>query len=105
MTMESKRILSFTVTGQHIEKHSGFSDLVRGTKGYLQAVFKCDSDWDGCKKAAVFYAGENSYPVPVVNGKCDVPDEVAEKIFWKVKLIGEKTGFRILTNAIGVMQK
>ena len=105
MMMENKRILSFTVTGQHIEKFSGFSGLVRGTKGYLQATFECSEEWKGCKKAAVFCADGEEYPVPIVDGKCDVPDEVAEKSNWKVKIIGKSETFKILTDEAEVTQK
>ena len=105
MKMENKRILSFRVVGQRIEKYSGFSGLVKGTKGYLQAAFDCSEEWKRCKKAAVFCVGEKDYPVPLVDGKCDIPDEVTEKANWRVKLIGKCEAYQILTDEVEVAQK
>lgn len=105
MTMESKRILAFKVSRQKIEKNGDFSGLVKGTRGYLQVALSYTNEWNGCKKAAVFYAGEKEYCVPVINDRCAVPDEVADKTFWELKLVGEKAGFRITTNTVGVTQK
>ena len=105
MTMENKRILAFKINRQRIEKNGDFSGLVKGTRGYLQASFSYTTEWNGCKKAAVFLVDEKEYPVPVIQDKCDVPDEVAEKTFWELKLVGEKDEFRITTNTVGVAQK
>ena len=106
--MESKKTLCFEVTGQKLAKKSGFSGLVKGTKGYLQAEFKCSDEWKGCKKAAVF--GVTQYPgleiaAPVIGGKCDIPDEVAEKAVFTVRLIGVKEGYRIVSDTVEVVQK
>ena len=105
MTMENKRILTFKVSGQKIEKNGDFTHLVKGTRRYLQAAFSCTPEWSNCKKAAVFFASGKEYPVPVAGDKCDVPDAVAEKSIWELKLVGEKDGFRIITDTVGVVQK
>lgn len=105
MMTESKRTLMFKISGQKIEKNGDFSHLVKGTRGYLQVSFSCTHEWNSCKKAAVFLTGEKEYPVPVVGDKCDVPDEVAEKSIWELKLVGERDGFRIITDTVGVTQK
>lgn len=102
--MANKRILNFKVSGQKIEKNGNFSHLAKGTRGYLRAAFDCSAEWDRCMKAAVFFAGENEYPVPIVNCECDVPDEAAAQDIWGVKLVGEKDGFRITTNKVEVVQ-
>ena len=70
------RILPFKVTGQNLSKDGDFSGIVAGTKGYLHTEYNFDSEWDGCKKAAVFSRYDKEYPVPIVNGKCAVPDEI-----------------------------
>lgn len=49
------RILQFKVTGQNLSKDGDFSGIVAGTKGYLHTEYNFDSEWDGCKKAAVFF--------------------------------------------------
>lgn len=105
MMMENKRTLVFKINRQKIEKDGDFSGLVKGTRGYLQAAFSYTNEWNGCKKAAVFLVDENEYPVPIIQDKCDVPDEVTKKSFWELKLVGEKDGFRITTNTVGVTQK
>ena len=48
------RILQFKVAGQNLSKDGDFSGIVAGTKGYLYTEYNFDSEWDGCKKAAVF---------------------------------------------------
>lgn len=48
------RILQFKVAGQNLSKDGDFSGIVAGTKGYLYTEYNFDSEWDGCRKAAVF---------------------------------------------------
>ena len=98
------RILQFKVTGQNLSKDGDFSGIVAGTKGYLYTEYNFDSEWDGCKKAAVFLRCDKEYPVPIMNGKCKVPDEITEYKRWKVYLVGEKAGYRITTNEVEVYQ-
>lgn len=98
------RILQFKVTGQNLSKDGDFSSIVAGTRGYLQTAYNFDGEWDGCKKAAVFCRYEKEYPVPIMNGKCKVPDEITEYKRWKVYLVGEKAGYRITTNEVEVYQ-
>lgn len=43
-------------------------------------------------------------PVPIVNGKCAVPDEITGYKCWKVYLVGGKAGYRITTNEVEVYQ-
>lgn len=98
------RTLQFKVAGQKLSKDGDFSGLVAGTKGYLQTAYNFDREWDGCKKAAVFLRYDKEYPVPIINGQCDVPDEITEHKRWKVYLIGERNGYRITTNEVEVRQ-
>lgn len=98
------RILQFKVAGQNLSKDGDFSGIVAGTKGYLYTEYNFDSEWDGCKKAAVFSRCDKEYPVPIVNGKCAVADEITEYKRWKVYLVGVKDGYRITTNEVEVRQ-
>lgn len=98
------RILQFKVTGQNLSKDGDFSGIVAGTKGYLYTAYNFDSEWDGCKKAAVFLRCDKEYPVQIVNGKCAVPDEITEYKRWKVYLVGVKDGYKITTNEVEVRQ-
>ena len=98
------RTLQFKVAGQSLSKNGDFSSIVAGTKGYLYTEYNFDSEWDGCKKAAVFSRYNKEYPVPIMNGKCRVPDEITEYKRWKVYLVGERKGYRITTNEVEVIQ-
>ena len=70
------RILQFTVSGQSLKKEGDFSGIVAGTNGYLQTSYNFDNDWKDCKKAAIFSRYDKDYPVPIINGRCEVPEEV-----------------------------
>lgn len=98
------RILQFKVNSQSLSKDGDFSGIVAGTKGYLYTAYNFDSEWDGCKKAAVFSRCDKEYPVPIVNARCAVPDEITEYKRWKVYLVGVKDGYRITTNEVEVRQ-
>lgn len=98
------RTLQFKVAGQELSKDGDFSGLVAGTRGYLQTAYNFDSEWDGCRKAAVFVRYGKEYPVPIVNNRCEVPEEVTEHERWKVYLVGVKDGYRITTNEVEVRQ-
>lgn len=103
--IENKRTLTFKVAAQKIEKVGDFSNLVKGTKGYLEIEIDCSKEWSGCRKAAVFCVGDQEYPVPIIGNKCNVPDAVTEKSIWELKLVGERDGYRIVTGKAGVIQK
>lgn len=98
------RILQFRINGQKLSKDGDFSGLIAGTKGYLYTEYNFDGEWGGCKKAAVFSRYDKEYPVPIVNGKYAVPDEITGYKRWKVYLVGEKKGYRITTNEVEVRQ-
>ena len=98
------RTLQFSVSGQKLSTAGDHSGLIAGTRGYLQTAYNFDSEWDGCRKAAVFSRYDKEYPVPIVNGKCVVPDEITGYNRWKVYLVEEKAGYRITTNEVEVYQ-
>ena len=98
------RILQFRINGQKLSKDGDFSGLIAGTKGYLYTAYNFDGEWDGCRKAAVFSRYDKEYPVPIINSRCAVPDEIAGYKRWKVYLVGERKGYRITTNEMEVYQ-
>lgn len=98
------RILQFRINRQKLSKDGDFSNLVAGTKGYLKAAFNFDEDWDGRRKAAVFLKYSEAYPVPIINGNCEIPEEISGQKNWKIYLIGERDGYRIVTNIEEVHQ-
>ncbi len=99
------RVLNFKVSGQCLSKSGDFSGIVAGTKGYLRLSFEFDPEWAGCKKAVIFSWYDREQALPVINGGCPVPDEIAQHTRWKVRLIGEKEGYRITTNEVEVRQE
>lgn len=100
------RELKFIVSGQTIQKDPAcdFTGIARGTKGYLSARFEFDSEWNGCRKAAVFKKYNHDYPVPLINGTCKIPEESAAWDSFFVSVVGEKDGYRITTNRVEVEQ-
>lgn len=100
------RTLRFLVDGQSINKDQScdFSHIVSGTKGYLCASFSFSSDWDGCRKAAIFSCLGRDHPVPIINNKCQIPESALLYKYFRVKVVGEKDGYRITTNSEEVKQ-
>lgn len=91
------RTLPFMVNGQKLTKNGDFSHIVRGTKGYLECLFKFEgADWMKYKGIAVFESNDNEYAVPIKNdGTCTVPDEVTDESYFKVKVVGVRKNSKI----------
>lgn len=100
------RILKFIVTGQVIrpDPSCDFSNIAKGTKGYLKALFDFDSDWNGCRKAAVFEKLQTKFPAPIINNECMIPEDALTWRTFKVSVVGEREGYRITTNNVEVEQ-
>lgn len=105
--MGVKRRLAFVVDGQTLRKDPScnFDGIVSGTHGYLYATFDFSREWDGCKVAASFFHNGEEHAEPVINGHCNVPDEVLDGRLFKVKLIGVRKGYRITTTTCSVKQE
>ena len=100
------RTLKFIVDGQKIAQDPMFDSkgLIPGTKGYLEASFQFSDEWKGCKKAAVFGSLGQEYAVPLVNGKCEIPEKALTWRVFSVKVAGIRDGYRITTNKVEVLQ-
>lgn len=95
------RTLQFRVSGQKLEAIDIPTDLVKGTRNYLQCAFSFEgSDWNGCKVVAEF----GGYAAPVINQMCMVPDEAAARQYFKLQLIGVRNTYLITTNEVVVKQ-
>lgn len=94
------RKLIFIIQGQLIKPDPScdFTGIVPGTEGYLQAEFKLDNAWDGCKIAASFWRGTDEFAVPLVDGICTIPTNVLTAQYVGVSLTGISTNYRIVTN-------
>lgn len=100
------RNLQFTVNGQRLSKDGDFSNIVKGTKGYLKCIFNFEgNDWIGYKVVAVFWNSKIEYAVPVLSNSCMVPDEVTDYSNFKMKLIGARDNCRITTNKVLISQE
>ena len=100
------RTLNFIIEAQtiHPDPACDFSGIVRGTKGYLQAEFSFSAEWNGCRRAAVFTKLCKDYPVPIVNNKCEIPEEALTWNTFTVAVVGARDGYRITTNKTEVRQ-
>lgn len=101
------RILKFNVCKQNIirDPNCNFDNIVAGTKGYLQAEFTFSGEWTGCRMAAVFSCLGKDYAQPIINNRCEIPEEALTWDRFGVRVVGEKEGYRITTNEIKIRQE
>lgn len=102
------RTLRFDVRGQKLSRapDCDFSGLVRGTNGYLKALFVTDGEWNNCKKAAAFYTVDGKeFAAPVVGGECEIPAEALIGEVFSVRLIGLRVDYKITTNKLFIEQE
>lgn len=101
------RSLIFFAMGQNLQKEPtcDFTGLVRGSKGYLQACFSFDAEWNGCGKVAVFTRLGKKYAVKLSADTCMIPEEALSYSRLHVHVIGVRDGFRIQTNDIEIEQE
>lgn len=89
------------VEGQRLSCSRKPGPLIAGSKGLLRMRFSFDSAWEGYRACAVF-GGE---AVPVIDGKCMVPDSATDGKYIEVSLVGERDDSRISTGTAKVRQK
>lgn len=101
------RTLRFIVNEQNLKKDSScdFTNIISGTRGYLEAEFVFNESWNMFGKVAVFGALLQEYPVIIKNGKCEIPSEVLDGEKFSVYVVGSKNGKRITTNSVTITQK
>lgn len=99
------RTLNFTVEGDHLTKTGDFSHIVRGSHGWLECSFSFSDDWRHMRIAAVFTADRRDYAAPVVRGVCQIPDQVAQQPYFKMKLVGRVDGTERNTNRVLIEQE
>ena len=102
------RELVFRADGQRLKKQADcdFSGLVAGSEGYLKAKFIFSSEWEGCKKAASFWLGEQEHAVLLEDDdSCFVHPAVLTSELFKVSVIGVKPGYKITTTRTKVRQE
>lgn len=80
----------YRVSEQSLKELSKPSPLVAGTRGMLRLRFDFSSDWAGWKAGVAFRTEAGDTTVPIVNGKCNVPDEIAAETMIKFAVVGRK---------------
>lgn len=102
-----KRTLEFIVDGQRLRKDpsSNFSGIVSGSKGYLECHFSFSGEWKSLRKAVQFKTGDSVVYKPVVDDKCQVPNEVTGDTRIHVSLIGKGASVYLTTNEAVILQK
>lgn len=103
------RTLKFDVFGQIIEKNPicDFSNIVPGTKGYLQAEFSFSEEWNDTVRVAEFISGNKECePKILENGTtCIIPEDALAGREFKIRVIGKRNNdYIIMTNRIMVRQ-
>lgn len=104
------RTLKFIVEGLIIKQdpNCDFSNLVPGTKGYLQAEFSFSDEWKRCNKVVAFLSSDNTREFPpqiLEDGKtCMIPAEATARKTFAIKIIGGKSDLKLITNKVIVTQ-
>ena len=99
------RVLNFKVDQQIIKKDGDFSNIVKGSSGYLTAQFLFSPDWSGLKVCASFFTNGQEYAVPIVKNHSVIPDQVTTEDYFRVQVCGIKNGQIIKTNKVLVRQE
>ena len=99
------RVLDFKVNKQTISKHGDFSGLIAGTRGYLRARFAFSSEWANSKRVAVFSCADGEFPVLLKGNMCDVPDEAAACLSFKVRVVGRHDNDTMTSSRVTVIQR
>lgn len=105
-----QRILEFKVSRQRLikDENCDFTNIVRGSVGYLRAKFQLLSDeWGHCNmKIARFWLDDQEYSAILDdNNSCEIPPEVLTDSKFKVSVLGVGHKYRIETNKTTVKQE
>lgn len=100
------RTLRFLIEGQKLKKDTecDFKGLIPGTRGYLEVAVSCSDEWNDCRKAVVFKSKRTECAMPLLGGKCQIPEEILKGNIFTLRVVGERKGYRITTNQVGVTQ-
>lgn len=104
------RTLKFIVDEQIIRQdpNCDFSNLVPGSKGYLQAYFSFSPEWNDFVKVASFYSTMDREFEPQIlkdGCTCTIPAEALEREKFKIGVVGKNNrGMRMTTNTVEVYQ-
>ena len=84
------RELNFTIDKQKLSKSGDFSNIIRGSKGYLKCRFNFEgTDWLNHKLIAVFESNGEEFARKLnIDKTCIVPDEVTDGSYFKVRVVG-----------------
>lgn len=101
------RQLFFEVDGQTLRKNGDFSNIIKGTKNFLECVFDFKGDdWIGRKVIAVFEKKSKEFAVHIsLDGTCSIPDDITQEKNFTVKVVGVKGESTTITNRVLIVQE
>lgn len=82
-----------------------FDNLIPGTEGYLVAEFTFAPEWNNCAKVVEFSRNfKECEPQVLKNGRCIIPADALVGRTFKIRVIGKRDGYKLITNKLTVKQ-
>ena len=97
--------LEFEVNGQALKWLNSDSQLVKGSRKFIKCVFTVSDELKEYRKIARFKARSEEEYMPILDGECIVPDNIANYRTFKVSVISMKGEQYIPTNEVTVRQE
>ena len=101
------RTLEFSVKSQKLRRasSSSFSNIVRGSKNFLKAIFSFSDEWASMNKVVLFSTDKCKEYVALRNNECMIPDKITESLVFKVRVIGVNGDQKVSTTELTIRQE
>ena len=109
-----KRILDFELKGLKLIGVGDFSNIVKGSKGYLRCRFVFSDEWKNITVIATFSNKEKEYATFVkksmvdlsYDGVCDIPDDILTDTVFTLHLVGvdKRNNYKIKSTDFEIRQ-
>lgn len=97
--------LEFEVNGQALKWLNSDSQLVKGSRKFIKCVFTASDELNEYRKIARFKARNKEEYMPILDGECIVPDNIANYRTFNVSVISMKGEQYIPTNEVTIRQE
>lgn len=97
--------LEFEVIGQSLKWLNYDSKLVKGSRKFLKCIFTSSDELKEYRKIACFKARKEQEYMPILDGECIVPDNIANYRTFNVSVISMKDEQYIPTNEVTIRQE
>lgn len=97
--------LNFEVNGQSLKWLNNDAHLVKGSRKFLKCVFESSNELKEYRKIARFKARNDEEYMPILDGKCIVPDNISDHRMFHVSVISIKDDQFIPTNEVTIRQE